>query len=123
MFSRITFRQPVFIGGAGNISFNGVSTTLQENEEESEGLSERESQKSSNLTQTKTPIQSDDSSTALPILQKTPGFRGCIRSLIINDRTYRFGKEPIGDAIQGFDIGSFEKKYLYIPNIVLLHLS
>ncbi len=56
----------------------------------------------------------DDSSTSpgLPILQKTPGFRGCLRNLVINDRTYRFGKEPIGDALQGFDIGSSFQKYI-----------
>ena len=47
----------------------------------------------------------DLTTTSLPILRKIGGFRGCIRNLIINERTYRFGLEPAGDALQGFDIG------------------
>lgn len=47
----------------------------------------------------------DDSTSIASLLKKTGGFRGCIRNLVINDRAYRFGLEPAGDSLQGFDIG------------------
>jgi len=43
--------------------------------------------------------------TTVTVLKGLGGFKGCIRNLVINDRTYRFGLEPAGDSLQGFDIG------------------
>lgn len=39
------------------------------------------------------------------VLKRVGGFQGCLRNLVINDRVYRFGLEPAGDSLQGFDIG------------------
>lgn len=53
------------------------------------------------------------------------GFQGCIRNLVINDRTYRFGLEPAGDALQGFDIGIFFCCYFFVHvqhKIFIIHL-
>lgn len=62
LFSRITFREPLFVGGPGNTS----------------GL-ER-----------------------LPV---RAGFRGCVRNLEVNEHRYHFPLAPLGDAINGFDVG------------------
>lgn len=62
LFSRITFREPLFIGGAGNTT----------------GLSEK-----------------------LPV---SSGLKGCLRNLEVNDHTYKFALEPIGEAAKGYGI-------------------
>jgi hypothetical protein len=47
----------------------------------------------------------NDGTTTVTVLKGLGGFKGCIRNLVINDRAYRFGLEPAGDSLQGFDIG------------------
>ncbi|OXA50862.1 Pikachurin [Folsomia candida] len=173
LFSRITFRQPVYIGGQGNITFNSVSS-IQSNFDDEPELASSSSSAASNLatsneayTTTTTPTaagstftspagsspSSSSSSSSPPfteptttpvlsfgesekdaegenkyknvknvaadansvsedvsesgvveVLKRVGGFQGCLRNLVINDRVYRFGLEPAGDSLQGFDI-------------------
>lgn len=35
------------------------------------------------------------------------GFRGCVRNLEVNEHRYHFPLAPLGDAVNGFDVGEF----------------
>ncbi|XP_071439532.1 pikachurin-like [Hetaerina americana] len=81
LFSRITFREPLFVGGPGN------TTGLLGGAAEDDGIGAA-----------KLPTDS--------------GFKGCVRNLEVNGRTFRFATEDapghLGDAMKGFDVGECE---------------
>jgi hypothetical protein len=84
----------------------------EENKQREELMTMEEKYKEKNLKNVAGDANSNqnEESGTVGILKRVGGFQGCIRNLVINDRVYRFGLEPAGDSLQGFDIGKSKVK-------------